>query len=157
MKTRIYLTTLLIAAFTISSCEKEGPAGPEGPQGEQGAQGEQGPQGPQGPVGDDGNANVILYEFGAKTFTNTLAMTFTVAKEIVDNSLILVYYNPANEASSTWYPIPGIGSNGNYQTRYFLYQTSSSPSIYTMAIKVMKPDGSAVYGSPLTFKKIKVI
>src|SRR3546814_3913282 len=49
---------------------------------------------------------------------------------------------PANEASSTWYPIPGIGSNGNYQTRYFLYQTSSSPSIYTMAIKVMKPDRS---------------
>src|SRR3546814_660650 len=84
-------------------------------------------------------------------------MTITVDKEIVDNSLILVYYNPANEASSTWYPIPGIGSNGNYQTRYFLYQTSSSPSIYTMAIKVMKPDGSAVYESPLTFKKIKVI
>src|SRR5690606_26213043 len=73
----------------------QGQLGERGPQGAQGPQGARGAQGPQGERGPMGNANVLLYEFGSHTFTNSLDLDLSVSREIVDNSMILVYYNPA--------------------------------------------------------------
>lgn len=152
------LLSLLVLGMTLAGCEgSTGPEGLTGAQGEQGPQGPQGEEGPQGPSGEDGNANVLLYEFGEQTFTNVLSLQLSVSRETVDNSLILVYYNPSNEASTSWYAIPGLGSGGNYQTRYFIYQSSTDPSVYTLSMRTLEPDGSGLYGSQVTFTKIKVI
>lgn len=122
-----------------------------------GPRGAIGPAGPQGPKGDPGNANVVLYEFGQYTFTNTLNLDLSVSRQTVDNSLLLVYYNPVPEDQTAWYAVPGLGASFNYQTRYFIYQISTSPSIYRLAIRTIRFDGSAVYGSAVTFRKIRVI
>ncbi len=178
-----YLWVVILSVGLIS-CGKDGPGGPigprgergeqgvqgekgeqgdqgargaQGPQGERGPQGARGAQGPQGERGPMGNANVLLYEFGSHTFTNSLELDLSVSREIVDNSMILVYYNPAVEAATAWFASPGLGSSGNYQTRYFIYQLSASPSVYRLGIRTLKPDGSAPYGLPLTFRKIKVV
>ncbi|WP_262246609.1 hypothetical protein [Parapedobacter soli] len=72
--------------------------------------------------------------------------------------MVLVYYNPIPEAATAWFASPGLGSSGNYQTRYFIYQVGVSPSsVYRLGIRALRPDGSNVYGLPLTFRKIRVI
>src|SRR5690606_20637546 len=98
-----------------------------------------------------------LYEFGPNTFTNLLELDLTISQETVDNSMVLVYYNPTTESTTAWFPSPGVGSAGNYSTRYFIYKLSSAPDVYRLGIRSLLPDGSANYGSSLTFRKIKVI
>ncbi|WP_262912204.1 collagen-like protein [Algoriphagus sp. AGSA1] len=175
MKTRLFSWAIILLCTTIIACE--GPVGAEGPQGIQGeqgppgpsgSQGETGPQGPagatgpqgpvgsQGPPGEDGNANVLLYEFGEQTFTNSLNLVLAIERESVDKSLILIYYNPASEAQTAWYQMPGMGPGGTYHTRYFIYQSTVSPSAYTLGIRTVKADGSA-YGTEVTYRKIKVV
>lgn len=141
-KSLAILVTLTIIVFT--SCKKAEPGKP----GEKGEKGEK---------GDIGNANVQLFEFGSKTFTSTLDLDLSVSRQTVDNSMILVYYNPAPEAATAWFQAPGLGSSGNYQVRYFIYQLTSSPSVYRLGIRTLRADGTASYNTPLTFQKIKVI
>lgn len=135
---------------------EQGPAGPKGEQGTQGPQGETGPQGPQGPAGEDGNANVVLYEFGEKVFTNSLNLLLSITRERVDSSLMLIYYNPEPEALTAWYQMPGMGPGGSYHTRYFIFQSTVSPSVYTLGIRTVNANGAA-YGSSVTYRKIKVL
>lgn len=133
-----------ILFFGIMSCS-------DGQDGLDGAMGE------QGPPGADGNANVIQFEFGEHTFTNSLNLEIPISRETVDSSLILMYYNPSNEAPTAWYQMPGLGPGGAYQTRYFIFQSSAEPSLYTLGIRTLLPDGSAPYGNSVTFRKIRVI
>ena len=170
MKTKklAYFLAILFLMSMVACTGDEGPMGPQGLQGEKGIQGEQGlqgpqgSQGPQGPAGadgqdgKDGNANVQLYEFGVQTFTNSLNLQLSVSRETVDKSLLLIYYNPAAEAESAWYQMPGMGPGGSYHTRYFIFQSSVSPSIYTLGIRTVKADGTA-HGIAVTYNKIKVI
>lgn len=142
-----------IVLALLTACQSTGPAGPPGADGADGANGANGADGADGA---DGNANVLQFEFGEVTFTNSLNLTLEVDRATIDNSLLLVYYNPTGESESAWYAAPGIGSVGAYQTRTFWFQTSTSPSRYTLAIRALKLDGSA-YGSPLTFRAIRVI
>lgn len=138
----------------------KGDVGATGPRGATGAQGPAGPRGAtgaKGDKGDDGNANVVLYEFGSRTFTNSLDLDLFVSRALVDNSMVLVYYNPSNEVETAWFASPGLGSSAKYQTRYFIYQNSTSPSVYRLGIRAIKPDVFEEYGLPLTFRKIKVI
>lgn len=144
MKTRFIYCLLLLLIASIPSCT-DGEDGIDGIDGE------------QGPPGADGNANVIQFEFGEQTFTNSLNLDLSISQETVDSSLILVYYNPANEATTAWYQMPGLGPGGAYQTRYFIFQSSTEPSIYSLGIRTLLPDGSAAYGNPVTFRKIRVI
>ena len=62
-----------IIASTILQFDCRGPEGKIGPRGFQGSQGLIGPQGdegPTGPQGVSGNANVMLYKYGPKTWTD---------------------------------------------------------------------------------------
>lgn len=112
----------------------------------------------KGDTGPAGNANVTVYNFGTQTtITGTFTYIVNVDQATVDNSLILVYYNPSNEAATAWYQVPGLGSVGAYQTRYFIFQTSASPSQYTTTIRLLTPDGSATYTTSTTFTKAKII
>ena len=127
---------ILFAVFCVCACKK----------------GEKGEQGPTG------NADVTMFTFENKTFTNTLALEIPISKSRVDSSLVLVYYCPSTEAASSWYPVPGIGSSGTYNTRYNLYQpqTQTQPSKYRLDIRTLNMAGTA-YGYAVTFTKIKVI
>ena len=119
--------------------------------------GDTGPAGPAGAQGANGNANITMYQFGNQTFTSQLNLTLqNISKERIDSSLILAYYNPSTEAATAWYPIPGSGSGGLYETRYFVSQLTISPSSYTFGIRLLKPDG-ALYTTQVTYTKIKVI
>lgn len=159
---RFFVLVVGSMVIGLSGCAK-GEMGPEGPNGEQGPKGDKGDAGtdgtvgPQGPKGDVGNANVILYEFGPRTFTNELDLELSVSRRTVDNSMILVYYNPAIEDPTSWFASPGYGSSANYQTRYFIYQLTQSPSIYRLGLRVLKADGSGAYGAPLSFRKMRII
>ena len=134
---------LLIAVMTtalITSCEgPEGPEGPQGPKGDTGATGATGatgPQGPAGPQGVSGNANVVLYEYGARTFTTTVDYLMTnISQGRIDSSIVLAYHNPSGESETAWYAVPGAGTMGTYVTRNYWYQTNTDPSEYTMTVR----------------------
>jgi hypothetical protein len=125
----------------LYSCTKEGPAGPAGP---------------IGPKGVSGNANVVLYEYGSVTFTSSTDYLLTnIARTRIDSSFILTYYNPSTEAATEWYAVPGTGSIGSYVTRNLWYQTSTTPSTYTMRVYTHNSDGS-VNATSKTFTKLRI-
>lgn len=127
------IAILMLFSITFSACKK-------------GAQGEPGPT---------GNANVALFTFENKTFTSSLNLIIPITTAKVDSSLVLAYYNPTLEDVTAWYPIPGIGSSGSYQTRYFLFRNAGQ-NTYTFGIRVLDLAGNPYVGA-LTFRKIKVI
>lgn len=116
-----------------------------------------GDTGPEGPPGPTGNANVTVYNFGPQTFSAVLNLQLSnISQGKIDSSLLLAYYNPANEAATAWYPIPGLGSGANYETRYLLYQSATTPaSNYTFSLRLVKMDGTA-YTTSVTFTKVKI-
>jgi hypothetical protein len=162
MKTHryLFLFSIICLSFLLVKCGKDGAVGPAGNPGDKGATGAQGPGGPTGPAGPQGskgNANVLMYTFGSQTFTGACNYTINISKGKIDSSLVLVYYNPEPEAESAWYPVPGLGSGAMYETRFFIYQTSVTPSIYTVNVRLVKLDGSGFYPTPVTFRKLRVI
>lgn len=133
-------TNLLLVIFTlfvsVSACKK-GDTGPEGPK---------------------GNADIMMYQFGSTTFTSAVNLTLSnLTPGKVDSSMILAYYNPVPEATSAWYPIPGSGSGGAYETRFFLYQPVTPSTTYNFGLRTIKPDGTGPYGIAVTFRKIKIL
>lgn len=139
MKLKTSITAMIAIALLFNSCKKE--------------------EGPVGPKGTDGNANVVLYNFGSQTSSGG-AFNYildSLSQGFVDSSLILVFANPSDQASTAWYPVPGLGSGGAYETRYFIYQTNTNPSTYTLTVRLANPDGSGTYASAVTFDKLKII
>src|SRR5690606_6832506 len=119
MNTKLFYCLLLIFGLGITACSDgedgmDGIDGIDGVDGIDGIDGADGEQGPQGPAGEQGNANVVLYEFGPNAFTNLLELDLTISQETVDNSMVLVYYNPTTESTAARFPSPGVGSAGNY-------------------------------------------
>jgi len=114
-------------------------------------------KGDTGPAGQDGNANVRLFTYSNITFTSVHNLQLSgISQSLMDSSMVLLYYNPSNEVATSWYPIPGLGSSAAYDMRYLLYQSSASPSIYTVSLRAMLPNGSGAYGSQLTFNKVRL-
>ncbi|MFT3677016.1 MAG: hypothetical protein QM781_14065 [Chitinophagaceae bacterium] len=114
-------------------------------------------KGDTGPAGQDGNANVRLYTYSNITFTGVYNLQLSgISQGLMDSSMVLIYYNPSNEVATSWYPVPGLGSSSAYDMRYLLYQSSTSPSIYTISLRAMLPNGSGSYASQLTFTKVRV-
>ena len=110
-------------------------------------------KGEQGPAG---NANVEIYNFGSQTVTTGI-INYTlknISRGKIDSSLVLVYCNPATEGETAWYPIPGIGSGNQYQTRYFLSQSGND---YSLGVRILKMDGVTAYTTSVTFTKLKVV
>ena len=114
-----------------------------------------GDPGPKGDNGKDGNADAMVFNFGAQTFTSALNLTINVSQGKMDSSMILVYYNPETELATAWYPVPGMGSGALYDTRFLTYQSATSPSQYTVAIRLMTPAG-LVYPTQVKFRKVRV-
>jgi len=117
-----------------------------------------GEDGATGPRGADGNANVVVFEYGTRTTTSgNINYEFPASQGLVDSSLVLAYYNPSTEAATAWYPVPGLGSGGAYMTRGMWFQTSIDPSTYWYRAFLLTPSGSATYTSSVTWTKFKII
>ncbi|WP_199417121.1 hypothetical protein [Chitinophaga silvatica] len=159
MKTKRIINCLLVLLFVVFGCsKKEGPQGPAGPAGPNGATGATGATGPTGPQGATGNANVVMYTFGSKTFTGLYNYALgNLRTSFVDSCLILAYYVPSTEGQTTWYQIGGLASGALYDTRGFIYQTSTSPSQYAYSARLVTVGSSASYPNSVTFTKFKVI
>ena len=117
-----------------------------------------GEDGATGPRGRDGNANVVVFQYGTRTTTSgNFNYTFEASQGFVDSSLVLAYYNPSTEAPTAWYPVPGLGSGGVYMTRGLWFQNSTDPSTYLYRAFLLTPSGSATYTSSVTWTKFKII
>jgi hypothetical protein len=147
----ILRASLAILTVVLTACT--GDAGPVGPQGETGLQGAPGPQGPAGPQGVAGNADVVVYTFGERIFTDYVLYELPdVSMGTIDSSLVQVHYNASTTA---WYPMPGVGEGGDYDTRYFIYRPPSG--ITTLVVRLSDPATGAAYASPVRFTKLKVV
>ena len=104
-----------------------------------------------------GNANVILYNFGPRTFSFTTSYILSnLSRGRVDSSLILVYYTPSTGSQTSWYPCPGGGTDGAFETRDFIFQSSVSPSTYTLGVRTTDGAGNP-FTPDVTFSKLGVI
>jgi hypothetical protein len=140
MKKAKLLAIILLIGIVAISCKKEGP---------------QGPVGTAGANGTNGNANVILYAFGDTTFSaaNLYRVNYYPAgltSGMVDSSLILAYYKQT--LYNAWYPVGGIGLNGNYQTRMFI--DPAPPPCVT--IRLNNIDGSAYSGADVSWDTVRI-
>jgi hypothetical protein len=70
----------------------------------------------------------------------------------MDSSFVLLYYNPATEAATAWYPIPGIGPGASFETRFFVFQSSTAPSGYTFGVRRHNVDTGANHNTSVTFR-----
>jgi hypothetical protein len=125
----------------------QGPAGPTGPEGPAGA------GGPVGPAGKDGNANVVLYEYGSRKFIGAVDYRIpNISPSVMDSSMVLAYYNPSYAVPTMWYPVPGFSDAGMYDVRSYLNWT---PPDYTLSVRLQSPSGGA-YTSEVTFTKFRI-
>ncbi len=116
-------------------------------------------EGPQGPKGDTGNANVMVFNYGTRTFSSGF-VSYTIpniSQEVMDKSLVLVYYNPSVESASSWYAIPGLASGGFYDTRYLVYKDEASSPDYKCDIRLINPATNGTYTGEVTFTKLKIV
>jgi hypothetical protein len=149
----------------LSPASKVTLTGPTGPAGAKGATGATGAQGPKGDKGDRGlegaegpqGPGAIAFELGEKTFTTSVNYELQLDPSLVNESAISVSYNPSDQAESAWYPAPGLGSNGAYSVRTFLFESNPATSTYTLAIRLLNPAQTAAFATPVTFKKMKLI
>jgi hypothetical protein len=136
MKTILGAAVLSITML-LASCAKDGA---------------QGPIGPAGTNGTNGNANVKVFFFGPDSLSPTHYFEghLHLKASAVDSGLVLAYYQQGN---GFWYPSPGLGFSGLYQTRFY---TSGRVDSVLFLMHIMNPDGTApTYYESLT--KVKVI
>lgn len=139
------LAALLVLSALLFSCS-----------GEDGATGPAGPPGADGTDGADGNANVIVFHFGSRTSTGSIYYPFTIAQAVMEQSLVLAYYNPeAIGDTTTYYPVPGLGPWANYQTRCYTYKTGDTQ--YTYQFSLMNPNGVGSYTTSTVISRFRII
>jgi hypothetical protein len=121
----------------------------------EGDQGPAGPAGPQGLPGSDGNATVIMYEFGSQsTSTGNLGYNFPASAGLIDSSLVLAYFKDGAGPQDLWYPVPGLGPNNDYMVRSFIDQVGLE---HRYQVRLRTPDGSADYTNSVTFSEFRII
>jgi hypothetical protein len=139
------LAVLLVLSALMFSCS-----------GEDGATGPAGPPGADGTDGTDGNANVIVFHFGSRTSTGTIYYPFDITQAVMEQSLVLGYYNPeAIGDTTTYYPVPGLGPWANYMTRCYTYRSSDTQ--YTYQLSLMTPNGGSNYTTSTVISRFKLI
>lgn len=96
-----------------------------------------------------------VYRFEDLTFTGGVHRTLDgLTRSQMDRATVTVTYNPESESESAMYPAPGLGPNGNYQVRWFMFDAGIG---YAFRLRLVKSDGSARYASPVTYRWLKVV
>lgn len=142
MKNIIAIATITII-LAVSGCSKQGPIGPAGPNGTNGT---------NGTNGANGNANVKMYFFQNDSLTtaHSFYKYLPVTGAVIDSSIVLAYYDP----NGNWYPSPGLGVGGAYQTRNY---TNPGADSVPFNMSPLNPDGSAYTGSKITLNRVKIL
>ncbi len=113
-------------------------------------------EGPQGEPGPSGNANVTVYNYATQTFTGSVNYTLkNTSQARIDSSLVLAYYNPALEAPTSWYPVPGLGSGGLYDTRSFIFPAVNNVD-FNYTVRLVNANGTGGYTGQVTFTKFRI-
>jgi hypothetical protein len=143
-RTRLLAAILVLSAVLFSCSGKDGAAGPAGPAGVTGA---------------DGNAKVLMFQYGTRTTTTgVFGYAFNASRGLVDSSLVLGYYQEDGTYYDTvWYAVPGLGPGAAFLTRFWILQTVTSPSTYSYMVQLRTQNGSATYLTSTTFAKFKII
>jgi hypothetical protein len=83
-------------------------------------------KGDQGPAGEDGNANVVQYNFGPFNHIGSeVERNFALSKNDFEQSMVYVFV----QFNNFWYPLPGnIGSTTTY--RIFFSPINNSTDLY---------------------------
>ena len=156
-------TMLLCMALMMSACVKEGPAGERGAKGEQGergatgaqgAQGERGERGERGEQGIPGNAGVMMYVYGERTFTGVTEYSLPLTAEEIENSLIYAYYRQT--IYDTWMFANGIGYGAVYEIQSSIYYNEDDES-YMFNVFLHKYPGGGYYVNEITWQAFKII
>ena len=116
---KVATTMLLCVAMLMACTPEDGPKGEKGDKGDKGEQGQTGPvgpAGPQGPQGIPGNAGVMMYTYGTRTFSQTTTYEFPVNSTDLRNSLVYAYFN----TTGSWQYAQGIGYNAQYEIQVYL-------------------------------------
>lgn len=114
-------------------------------------------KGDKGDLGPTGNADVTVYSFGSKSFSQAVDYELPIPTGKLDSSLVLAYYNPSNEDASAWFSVPGTGSSNNYNTRSFFYAKNNSKTTTTFSVRLQQTNGSGPYNTSVTFRKFRII
>ena len=118
-------------------------------------------KGPKGDKGEPGNANVKVYEFGSKSFTQSLTIGLPIAYATAEKGAVLAYYQ-VNSGTTGWIQAPGVGPRTG---------TAYAPLYYVkMALRQARPSTTAELGFYLylsdtnrpyttqeTWEKIKIV
>ncbi|WP_126973966.1 hypothetical protein [Gynurincola endophyticus] len=88
-------------------------------------------KGDQGPPGEDGNANVVQYNFGAFNHSGAeVQQNFALSKNDFEQSMVYVFV----QYNNFWYPLPGtIGSTYSYRVFYRPMENSTDLFINRLA------------------------
>lgn len=141
-RVKIFAVILVLSALLFSCSGKDGATGPAGK---------------NGTNGQDGNANVIVFEYGTRTTTSgMLSYSFTATQGLVDSSLVLGYYVNAT-FPDWWYPVPGLGTSGLFTTRSYWLADTGTPGQFKYWLNLLTPNGSSDYTTSTTFTKFKII
>lgn len=127
---QLKLTTSILALsilFTLSACEKEGPAGPAGPLGEQGAAGPKGATGASGPKGDKGAT-------GPKGATGAKGATGPKGAKGDPGTANVIYSDWRQVIQSGWFP-----NNNNFYFNWSASKLTSGIIEYGQILVYMKP------------------
>lgn len=109
----------------------------------------------KGDTGPAGNANVTVFNYPDRTISGggTDYVMTNISQGQIDSSFILAYYNPVPEAANAWYPVPGLGSGANYQTR-FLTVADGANQLFRLRLNI--PGGTAIYNTNVQFRKFRI-
>ena len=116
-----------------------------------------GPAGTPRAKGEPGNANVVMYTYGSRTFSSgsQIYLIPNMTVDRMDSSIVLAYYNPSTESSTAWYAVPGIGPSGHYEARSLVYQGSANEYIYSL--RLLNVGTNTNYSNSVTFTKFRII
>lgn len=125
---------LLIISLTAISCKKEGPAGP---------------------AGKDGNADVTVFNYPSREFTEFTNYDLPgISQGKIDSSIVLLYYNRVGEPETSWYPAPGIGPGRIFEARCTIWRNGAIGN-YRLQLNLLTLTGAA-YTTLTTFRKTRI-
>ncbi|MCX5754297.1 MAG: hypothetical protein NTW97_11785 [Candidatus Krumholzibacteria bacterium] len=137
-RAKLFAVILVLSALLFSCSGKDGATGPAGP---------------AGTAGTDGNANVILFQFGSQTSTTGLfSYPFAATASLVDTSIILGYYMESGWPN--WYIVPGLGPGADYATRSYWRYNSNNCLYY---VQLSTANGTSDYTTSTTFTEFKIL
>lgn len=118
-------------------------------------------KGPKGDQGEPGNANVRIFEFGRRSFTQSLALSIPLAFTTIEKGAVLAYYQTSS-GTIGWIQAPGPGPRSGtlYRPLYYVkmaVRQDRPASTSEVGFYLYLSEDDRPYPSAETWEKIKII